>query len=302
MYFYNQITVLFYLVVYQFRLIFPYWIAGVAAGSLLSVFAAARIKSMVPGMGSERYSIGAALFAALLGAASPICMYGTIPVIVSLGRKGVPQYILVTFMVSSILLNPSLFILSFALGTPIALVRLAVCITAGLAAGMLVKAFFKGKGIFNFNGFEEKGKSNGKPPTFRMFLRDLNKAITITAPYFLAGIALTALFDRYFPREWIVALFGSNKGLGVLLAASLGVPVYLCGGGTVPLIGAWLRAGMSPGSAVAFMVSGPATKLTNLGGVKIILGAKNFVLYIVFNIMFAIISGLVTDFIYGFIK
>jgi uncharacterized membrane protein YraQ (UPF0718 family) len=80
--------------------------------------------------------------------------------------------------------------------------------------------------------------------------------------------------------------------------ASAGVPVYLCGGGTIPLLGAWLRAGLSPGSAVAFMLSGPATKLTNLGAVKIILGARNFVFYILYGLLFAVVAGLLTDMAY----
>ena len=48
-------------------------------------------------------------------------------------------------------------------------------------------------------------------------------------------------------------------------------------------------------SAVAFMVSGPATKLTNLGAVKIILGVRNFGLYIAFCLVMAVISGLAVD-------
>ena len=52
---------------------------------------------------------------------------------------------------------------------------------------------------------------------------------------------------------------------------------------------------MSPGSALGFMISGPATKLTNLGAVKIILGTRNLLLYVAFNIAFAIASGLLLD-------
>jgi len=35
---------------------------------------------------------------------------------------------------------------------------------------------------------------------------------------------------------------------------------------------AWLDNGMSMGSAAAFMITGPATKLTNLGAVKMVMG------------------------------
>ena len=72
----------------------------------------------------------------------------------------------------------------------------------------------------------------------------------------------------------------------------------VCGGGTIPLISEWLKAGMSMGSAAAFMLSGPATKLTNLSALKIILGAKNFILYIVFSIIFSIITGCIVNILF----
>jgi uncharacterized protein len=140
----NELTKVFYWVIFQFRLIFPFWISGVLAGSLISVFAASKISSLAGRIDSDRYGLLAAIPAALLGAASPICMYGTVPLIASLGRKGVPQYLLAAFMVSSILINPNLFIFSFTLGAPVALIRLALCILAGVAAGFLVRLFWPG--------------------------------------------------------------------------------------------------------------------------------------------------------------
>lgn len=74
----------------------------------------------------------------------------------------------------------------------------------------------------------------------------------------------------------MISLFGGNEAWGVLMAATVGVPLYACGGGTIPLLQAWLMDGMSMGSAAAFMITGPATKITNLGAVKIVLGAKRF--------------------------
>lgn len=53
--------------------------------------------------------------------------------------------------------------------------------------------------------------------------------------------------------------------------------------------------GMSMGSAAAFMITGPATKITNLGAVKIVLGARRFALYWMFTIVFAVITGWVVD-------
>lgn len=74
-----------------------------------------------------------------------------------------------------------------------------------------------------------------------------------------------------------------------------GVPLYACGGGTIPLLQAWLWDGMSMGSASAFMITGPATKITNLGAVKIVLGMKRFVLYLVYVTVFSLLSGLIVN-------
>jgi uncharacterized membrane protein YraQ (UPF0718 family) len=223
-------------------------------------------------------------------------MYGTIPMIAALGRKNIPQYVLVTFMISSILLNPNLFLMGFALGTPLALLRLIISIAGGIAGGTLVFIFFKRKNFFNFSGFESYVDSD-KTGTRKNYIKDVGKSMRITAPYLIIGIVLTALFDRYFPPEIMDALFLKNKALSVLFMASAGVPVYVCGGGTIPLLKAWLDAGMSAGSAVAFMLSGPATKLTNLGAVKIVLGTRNFILYICYSLLFAVLAGLLTDFV-----
>ena len=108
---------------------------------------------------------------------------------------------------------------------------------------------------------------------------------------------LSALFQRYVSQEQMVALFGGDKAWGVLMAATVGVPLYACGGGTIPLLKEWLWEGMSIGSAAAFMITGPATKITNLGALKIVLGLRNFLLYWVFVIVFALMTGLAVNLI-----
>ena len=51
----------------------------------------------------------------------------------------------------------------------------------------------------------------------------------------------------------------------------------------------------SAGSAAAFMITGPSTKITNLGALKIVMGMKRFILYILFVVAFAFVTGIVTD-------
>jgi uncharacterized membrane protein YraQ (UPF0718 family) len=209
-------------------------------------------------------------------------------------------------MVSSILINPNLFAFSFALGAPMAFLRLGACLLAGIVAGIAARAFFGEREIFSLSAFEEGRDSGGREKSLgdrrREFGASIWRGFYKTAPYFLAGILLTAAFERYFPKEWAAESLGPAKGFGPVIAASIGVPLYLCGGGTIPLIAAALAMGMSPGSALAFMLSGPATKLTNLGAVKILLGKRNFALYLAYNLAFATAAGLAADAIIGILK
>ena len=115
--------------------------------------------------------------------------------------------------------------------------------------------------------------------------------------YFFIGVLLSALFQRYVPAEAMTALFGGNEALGVLMAATIGVPLYACGGGNIPLLQGWLMDGMSMGSAAAFMVTGPATKITNLGALKIVLGLKNFILYLAYVMLFSLLTGYIVNWI-----
>ena len=112
----------------------------------------------------------------------------------------------------------------------------------------------------------------------------------------MAGIILSAAFKRYVPESLMVSLFGGNRAFGSFMAATISVPLYVCGGGTIPLLQGWLNGGMSVGSAAAFMISGPAAKITNLGAIKIVLGIKNFILYLMFAFLFAFAAEVIVDF------
>ena len=291
----TELVYFWYYFTLQLDQIWRYWVAGMIIGSVVSVFFKDKIHNLMRRMNGNGSSIIGMISASLLGIASPLCMYGTIPIAASLSRGGVRDEWLASFMMSSILLNPQLIIYSAALGAKVLAVRIIVCFICGIMAGILVKLCFAGKPYFRFDGFDEPKSRDTDPNLFVRFLKNLLRNIKATGLYFLAGIILSALFQRYVPQEAVTFAFGGNEAWGVLMASTVGVPLYVCGGGTIPILQSWLYKGMSIGSAAAFMVTGPATKITNLGALKAVLGLKNFALYWIFVIVFACVSGLITD-------
>ena len=273
----------------QFQQIGGYWAVGLIAGSLINVYLSDKIVARVSIFQRHGFHLLSACIASALGIASPLCMYGTVPLIASLGRKKVPDYLLVTFMISSILLNPNLLIMSFALGSHIAFIRLGLCFAGGVLAGTLAYAFLRKAAVFRLEQFAIIKKQK------RGFVTDLLRAVQVTLPYLFVGILLTVLYDLHFPRHWMDSIFGGNQAMSTLFAMSLSIPLYTCGGGSIPLLMAWMREGMSSGNAITFMLAGPATKFTNLGAVKSILGMRNFFFYMGFCLGYAWFAGMIVD-------
>lgn len=291
----REIVYISYYFMVQFRQIFVYWVLGMVIGSLISVFAKDAIHSLFAGLKDKKMGIWGVVPASLLGMLSPLCMYGTIPIAASFSRQGMRDDWLAAFMMSSILLNPQLMLYSTALGGTALAVRIISCILCGLAAGIAVRIFFRKKGFFHFDGFAPGASHDTDPNPFLRFLKNLGRNVRATGLYFLIGVLLSALFQRYVPADDFAGLFGENEGFGLLLAATIGVPLYACGGGTIPLLQQWLSSGMSMGAASSFMITGPATKITNLGALKIVLGIRHFLLYLAFVMIFSLAAGMVVN-------
>ena len=291
----RELIYIWYYFEIQFRQIFRYWILGILLGSFISVFAKDKIHGVFAGMKDKKWGLFGIIPACLLGIASPLCMYGTIPIAASFRKQGLREDWLAAFMMASILLNPQLIIYSAALGTTALAVRIVTCFLCGCAAGLLVFLFYRKHEFFDFSGFEEKASHDTHPNLMIRYLLNVWRNVKATGMYFLIGILLSALFQRYVPQDLMTKVFGGNKAWGVLMAATIGVPLYACGGGTIPLLQQWLFEGMSMGSAAAFMITGPATKITNLGALKIAMGWKRFALYILFVMLFSFLCGIAVN-------
>ena len=291
----RELVFFWYFFSVQFSQIVGYWLFGMIAGSLISVFGKQKLHAFLTTLQKKNLGILGIIPASLVGIASPLCLYGTIPIAASFAENGMEEDWLAAFMMSSILLNPQLILYSIALGNAALVIRLISCFLCGITAGLAVRFFFKKKNYFNFTGFGEAANRDTDPNIFLRFLKNLCRNIKATGPFFLVGITLSVLFQRYVPAHIFADLFGKHRAFGLLMAATMGVPLYVCGGGTIPLLIAWMHSGMSLGSASAFMITGPAMKITNLGAVKIVLGLKHFVLYIAFAVAFALLTGFLVD-------
>ena len=150
----RELTYLWYYFDVQVRQIALYWAVGILIGSLISVFLKDRIHGLLRRMNGARFGVFGLVPAALLGIASPLCLYGTVPLAASVSRGGLRDDWLAAFMMTSILLNPQLIIYSAALGAKALAVRIVSCFLCGIAAGALVRLFYRDKTFFDFSRFD----------------------------------------------------------------------------------------------------------------------------------------------------
>lgn len=309
------------LMIAQAYLLWPYWVSGVFLGAVVKQFLRGpRIKDALSRAG--RFAIPAG---ALLGVASPLCLFGALPLLATFGEAGLSVGATWAFLVSSPLLNPNLFILTWGgLGAGVALVRLAIAIGMGITAGFLVQGLTKGRVsewlplvkygagraqqeaceapaqvAATTDGAPSMPEPAGPPQAFSLarLMSDFLDSLAFTGRYLLAGVALAAAVEVLIPQLWVMkALGGPHNGFAVLIATGLGVPLYMCGGGSIPLIREWMYVGgLSMGGAMAFMIAGPSTKVSNFAALIPALGQKGFALYLALNLAGAIVVGYAVD-------
>ena len=279
----------------QIIFILPYWIIGIIIGSIISVFGKEKLINFIQKYNGKRYYIFSLVVASIIGAISPLCMYGTIPIAASLSGKGVKDDFLAAFMMSSVLLNPQVFIYTIALGYNVAIIRLIFCLMAGVVAGLCVSYFFKEKSFFSFKNLQARTNRDTHPNPLIRLIYNIGRNIKATGLYFFLGIFLSAVFLYFTPQSTVQFFAKEYPYVQVFLMVLASIPFYVCGGGSIPLISGWIQLGLSTGAAITFTIAGAATKITHLTALKIVLTTKHMFYFVIFVCLFAVLSGLIID-------
>ena len=111
--------------------------------------------------------------------------------------------------------------------------------------------------------------------------------------FMIIGCILGAVIEVFVPGEWFSGLFQSKPLGSIMIATILGVPVYVCGGGAIPLVNSLLTKGLNPGAALAFLTVGQTVRITPLFALAALVRVKYILIYIGAVMMYAIMIGLV---------
>jgi uncharacterized membrane protein YraQ (UPF0718 family) len=275
-----------------------YLVLGILISTVIKLFVSKR--QMAIFFEKRRHST-TILVASAIGVVSPVGSYIIIPMSAALFRIGVPVSVLMALIVSTPLINPNLFVLTAgAFGMEMALLRLISAILLGCLAGYTSIWLIKGNllhpaSILRNNDRENPQEITGPSVkiTIRSFFTELYKMTRYVSKYFFLAVILAAAIKITVNPVTIARLFDSSGFLSVLLSTAAGVPFYVCGGAAIPVVQQLAELGMPQGAALAYFISGPVTKISNLVVLQATFKGVMLIQYLVIGLAGAVTFGMV---------
>lgn len=289
----------------------PYLLVSVLVAAILKVHVEpARVRAWL--VRHQRASVVGAIG---LGVATPLCSCGTMALVLAMCVTSMPWAPIVAFMVASPLTSPGQLLYAAGLfGWTFAAFHFVVAIVIGLA-GALVAAILETRGwLANqarltarvpvpIAGGSDAALAAESSPTVERHARPRVEAYARAV--LVEGRRLGVLFvlfafvgyllNNLIPTTWVTALFGTGQTWGVLLAATLGLPLYVNSDASLPLVKSFLDSGASPGAAMAFLLTGAGTSVGAVVGALTIARWRVLVIVVATLWAGAIASGYLFD-------
>lgn len=256
-------------------------------------------------LGKKNFS--SVLKAAFLGIPLPLCSCGVIPAALALKNKGASRGATLSFLISTPTSGADSILATYSLmGGIFAVWRIIASFVAGTLAGI-------------FTNLLERGKDDGEPAEKRNScqicereeehlhspLEKLRNVVNYgfgvmlsdIARWLLLGILIGGLISYLIPEHVVERYLGSSWQAMVIMLA-VGIPIYVCATGSIPIASALILKGMSPGAALVFLLAGPATNMVTLTVMARFLGKKSTAIYLSAIVISSLILGRALDFIW----
>ncbi|MFA5336661.1 MAG: permease [Candidatus Omnitrophota bacterium] len=111
------------------------------------------------------------------------------------------------------------------------------------------------------------------------------------------GIGIGGVISYFVPVSFIENYLGKNFS-AMLIMLVIGIPLYICASASTPIASALIAKGMAPGTALVFLLAGPATNTAGIMAVGKFLGKRSVVIYLAAIAICAIGFGLLLNYIY----
>ena len=254
--------------------------------------------------------------ASLMGIPIPLCSCGVLPAAAALKKQGANNGAVTSFLISTPESGVDSIAITYALMDPImTVVRPVAAFVTAFAAGISENLIGKpdttrpivpdlscpvdgccdGQNCSpevhrNHHSFTEKTKAG-----FRFAFTDVWGDLAV---WFLFGLLLSGIITVLIPESVFSRYMGGGFG-SMLIMLGVGIPVYICATASTPIAATLILQGVSPGAALVFLMTGPATNVTSLTVLTRVLGRRATAIYLFAIAICAVGFGLLVDWIYS---
>ena len=275
----------------------PYLLFGFFMAGVLSVLF--RPETVERHLG--HHGLWSIIKASAFGVPLPLCSCGVIPVSASLRRHGASRGATTAFLISTPQTGvDSIMVTLSLLGPFFAVFRPFLALATGVIGGQAVHWFAPdtGKPEDTPQACRDACCSTADRPNrivqifhygFGTLARDIAKPLIV-------GLLIAGLISALVPEK----MFAETLGQGILPMLALmllGIPLYVCATASIPLAAALIAAGFTPGAALAFLMTGPATNAATIATIWKVMGRRTAVVYLGTVVAAAIGGGLFLDYV-----
>lgn len=209
------------------------------------------------------------IIAALIGTVTPFCSCSSVPIFIGFTRAGLPIGMTFSFLISSPMVDvASMLMLMSFFGAEFAIVYAVVGIILAVLGGWLLSVLKVEKYIKVYDGtikdFYAESEYFNQRQRMNYALNDTKIIVKKLIPYILIGVFIGALIHNWIPQELVLAILGVDNPFSVILAASIGIPIYADIFGTLPIAEALYLAGVPAGTILALMMAVTTISLPSL--------------------------------------
>ncbi|MFF2480804.1 permease [Paenibacillus sp. NPDC058071] len=251
---------------------FPFILIGVLFSALLQMFVSDELIAKI----MPRNPFIGVVFGGLLGLLFPLCECGMIPVVRRLIRKGMPAYIGIVYLLAGPIVNPVVFLSTYAAfrSTPaIAYSRMGIAFLVATVIGLLIYRFTKGNLLKEQvklavlpHSQATHGSTGPKPVRFRSRLSGTighaSEELFDMGKYLIIGALLTAMMQSFVDREALSAI-ADQPVLAYPFMMGFAFLLSICSTSDA-FIASSFTGIFSAGPLLAFLVFGPMIDIKNM--------------------------------------
>ena len=245
-------------------------------------------------------SFSSVVKSALVGVPLPLCSCAVIPVASHLQEEGASPGATISFLTSTPNTGVDSIAVTYGMLGPVwAIVRPITAMFSGIFSGVVTNCFSQQNTSVDQKDIESQRKDT---KTWRQKLTGVVRyaffdIVRDIGKWLLIGIVIGGAIAFALPQSFMDNYLHSPI-ISYFAMIVIGLPMYVCSTGSIPIAVALIGKGLSPGAALIFLITGPATNSATMSYVWGKMGKKVLVAYLTSIVVTAILFGFMFDYFY----